>query len=325
MKRRQRGWALVLLAVWLVAGLAACAGDQATVTPTIPLPPERPATPTSVPGEANFPVAVEDPMGNMVRLTAEPERIISLSPAYTEILYALGLGERVVGVTVYCDYPPEVQAKPDVGGYATIDLAKVRELRPDLVLAIPDHMAEAVPALEAEDIPVYVAQPATVIDALKMILTVGHLTGREGAARALAIDMHDRIQALQAQMAGQLRPRVFWEADPALISPGPGTLLYDVIETAGGDTITAGATTPWVQFDLAGVASLNPEVIVLADGDEGMTPARVSARPEWAGVSAVESGRIVAIPDEAIFTRPGPRLIEGIEFLVEAFYLQLEP
>jgi iron complex transport system substrate-binding protein len=316
---------LALLVTWLVAGLTACAGDEAVVTPTIPLPPERLATPTSAPGEARFPVAVEDQVGNMVRLAAEPQRIISLSPAYTEILYGLGLGERVVGVTVYCDYPPEVLSKPDVGGYSTIDLAKVRELRPDLVLAIPDHMAEAVPAMESEDIPVYVSQPATVMDALKVILTVGHLTGREAEALKMTIEMHDRIQELQAQMAGQPRPRVFWEGDPALISPGPGTLLYDVIETAGGDSITAGAKTPWVQFDSAGVASLDPEVILLADGDEGMTPARAGARPEWAGISAVESERIVVIPDEAIFTRPGPRLIEGIEYLVEAFYPQLGP
>jgi iron complex transport system substrate-binding protein len=316
---------IALLVAGLTAGLAACTNDHATVTPTIPLPPEHVETPTSQPGEAAFPVAVEDQVGNVVRLAAEPQRIISLSPAFTEILYALGLGERVVGVTLYCDYPPEVQAKPDVGGYSTVDLIKVQELRPDLVLAIPDHMAEAVPAMQAEDIPVYVAQPTTVIDALKMILTVGHLTGREAEALDLTIEMHDRIEELQAQMAGAPRPRVFWEGAPALISPGPGTLLYDVIETAGGDNITAGATTPWVQFDLAGVASLNPEVIVLADRNEGMTPARASARPGWAGISAVESGRILTIPDEEIFTRPGPRLIEGIEFLVEAFYPQLGP
>jgi iron complex transport system substrate-binding protein len=325
MKRRRWSWMPVLLVVWLVTGLAACEGDEALTTPTIPLPPEREATPTPALGEADFPVAVEDPVGNMVRLAAEPQRIISLAPAYTEILYALGLGERIVGVSVYCDTPPEVQSKPDVGGYSTVDMGKVRELRPDLVLAIPDHMVEAVPAMQAEDIPVYVAQPTTVMDALKMILTVGHLTGREPEALQLTLEVHERIQQLQAEIAGESRPRVFWEGDPALISPGPGTLLYDVIQMAGGDNITAGTTAPWVQFDLAGVASLDPEVIVLADGDEGVTPARVSARPEWAGVSAVQSGRIITIPDEAIFTRPGPRLIEGIEFLVKAFYPQLVP
>jgi iron complex transport system substrate-binding protein len=316
---------LALLVAWLLTGLTACESDETLATPTIPLPPEREATPTTALGEGDFPVAVEDPVGNMVRLATEPQRIISLSPAYTEILYALGLGERIVGVSVYCDYPPEVQSKPDVGGYSTVDMGKVEELRPDLVLAIQDHMAEAVPAMQAEDIPVYVAQPTTVVDTLKMILTVGHLTGREPEALQLTLDMHERIQQLQAQIAGEPRPRVFWEGDQAMISPGPGTLLYDVIETAGGDSITAGTTTPWVQFDLAGIASLNPDVIVLADGDEGVTPARVSARPEWAGVSAVQSGRIVAIPDEAIFARPGPRLIEGIEFLAEAFYPQLVP
>jgi iron complex transport system substrate-binding protein len=308
---------------WLFVILAACAQGQPVATPTIPLPPEREETPTSEPGRRDFPVAVEDQSGNMVRLATEPQRIISLSPGHTEILYALGLGERVVGVTVYCDYPPEAQTKPDVGGYATIDTAKVLEQRPDLVLAIPDHMAEAVPAMQAEEITVYVAQPVTVEETLKTILTVGHLTGREAAARALVLGMHDRIQELQARMADREKPQVYWEADQALISPGPGTLLYDLIETAGGENITAGAATPWVQFDVSGIVRLDPQIILLAK--EGITPAVASARPGWDQVSAVRTGRVVAITDEAIFGRPGPRLIEGVEFLVQAFYPDLTP
>jgi iron complex transport system substrate-binding protein len=320
----ERRWEWALVVAWLVIGLSACAGDAAPSTPTIPLPPERVTTVTNAATDPGFPVAVEDPEGNMVRLAAAPQRIISLSPAHTEILYALGLGERVVGVTVYCDYPPEVRAKPAVGGYATIDLAKVLEQRPDLVLAIPDQMAEAVPAMQAQGIPVYVAQPATVDDTLKTILTVGHMTGREGEAQELASEMHNRIEGLQARLASERRPRVFWEASSALISPGPGTLLVDVIETAGGESVTGGMAAPWVQLDPAVVAELDPEVILLADADEGMTAARVSARPGWAEISAVQNGRIVTITDEAIF-RPGPRLMAAIEFLVEALYPELAP
>jgi iron complex transport system substrate-binding protein len=259
----------------------------------------------------------------MVRLAAEPQRIISLSPPHTEILYALGLGERVVGVTAYCDYPPEAQTKPDVGGYATVDLAKVLEQRPDLVLAIPDHMAEAVPAMQAEEISVYVAQPATVEETLKTILTVGHLTGRESAARGLVVGIHDRIEELRAGMADREYPRVYWEEDQVLVSPGPGTLVYDVIETAGGQSVTKGAATPWVQFDVTGLVRLDPQVILLAN--EGITPAVASARPGWDGVSAVRTGRLIVITDKAIFARPGPRLIEGIEFLVQVFYPDLAP
>jgi len=117
-------WGVVVAA--LLFGLRACADDEVPITPTIPLP-ERVTTPTNVPTDPGFPVAVEDPVGNMVRLASAPQRIISLSPAHTEILYALGLGERVVGVTIYCDYPPEVGAKPEVGAYTTVDLAKVME------------------------------------------------------------------------------------------------------------------------------------------------------------------------------------------------------
>ena len=325
MKRwAERRWMWGVVVAALLFGLRACADDEVPITPTIPLP-ERVTTPTNVPTDPGFPVAVEDPVGNMVRLASAPQRIISLSPAHTEILYALGLGERVVGVTIYCDYPPEVGAKPKVGAYTTIDLAKVMEQRPDLVLAIPDQMAEAVPAIQAEGIPVYVAQPVTVGDTLETILTVGHMTGREGEAQALVSAMHDRIESLQARLASGQRPRVFWEASPALISPGPGTLLYDVIETAGGESITRGVEAPWVQLDPAVVAELDPEVILLADADEGMTVARAGARPGWAEVSAVQTGRVLAVADKEIFARPGPRLIEAIEFLVAAFYPELAP
>jgi iron complex transport system substrate-binding protein len=124
-------------------------------------------------------------------------------------------------------------------------------------------------------------------------------------------------------MAEREYPRVYWEEDQALVSPGPGTLVYDVIETAGGQSVTTGAATPWVQFDVTGLVRLDPQVILLAN--EAITPAVASARPGWDGVSAVRTGRVFAIRDEVVFARPGPRLIEGIEFLVQVFYPDLAP
>ena len=268
-------------------------------------------------------ITVVDDIGNTVTLNTEPQRIISLAPSHTEILYALRLGDRVVGVTEYCNYPPEAAEKPKIGGFSDVDMERVVGLEPDLVLATSLHTAEVVPALQERGIPVFVADPQTVPEVLETIRTIGHITGKDQAAGALTAQMQERINAVQEKIKDAPRPRVFWELGPELYTAGPGSFLNDLIVMAGGENISADADSPWPQLSLEAIVLKDPEIVVLADHNYGETVETVTQRPGWENITAVREGRIVELTNDDIVSWPGPRIVEGLEFLARAFHPDL--
>jgi iron complex transport system substrate-binding protein len=294
------------IAITLIALLVGCGKTQPAPT----------ATPVA-------PITVVDDVGNTVTLNTEPQRIISLAPANTEILYALGLGDRVVGVTEYCNYPPEAAEKPKVGGFSDVDLEQVVGLEPDLVLAASLHTAEVVPALQERGVPVFVADPQTVPEVLETIRTIGHITGKDQAAGALTAQMQERIIAVQETIKDAPRPRVFWELGPELYTAGPGSFLNDLIVMAGGENIAADADGPWPQLSLEAIVLKDPEIVVLADHNYGETAETVTQRSGWGNITAVREGRIIELTNDDIVSRPGPRIVEGLEFLARAFHPDL--
>ena len=294
------------IAVTLIALLVGCGKTQPPPT----------ATPVA-------PITVVDDVGNTVTLNTEPQRIISLAPANTEILYALGLGDRVVGVTEYCNYPPEAAEKPKVGGFSDVDLEQVVGLEPDLVLATSLHTSEVVPALQERGVPVFVVDPQTVLGVLETIRTIGHITGEDQAAAALTSQMQERINAVQETIKDAPRPRVFWELGPELYTAGPGSFLNDLIVMAGGENVAADAESPWPQLSLEAIVLKDPAIVVLADHNYGETAETVTQRSGWWNITAVREGRIVELTDDDIFSRPGPRIVEGLEFLAQAFHPDL--
>ena len=301
--------------------LAACASEAtATVAPTAIEP--TAAVPTATPKSA-FPVTVEDGVGDEVTLDAEPRRIVSLAPNHTETLYALGLGDRVVGVTEYCNYPPEAAEKTQVGAFDAIDLELVVGLEPDLVLATTMHMVETVPALREHGIPVFVLDPQTVSHVLRAISAVGHLTGQDAAAETLVGQLQARIDAVQDAVAGAQRPAVFWDLGPELFTAGPGSFVDDLIRLAGGENVAADADSPWPQLSVEAILLKDPDLIVLADHNYGQTATMVAERPGWSDIRAVVEGSIIEIVDDDIVSRPGPRVVDGLEFLARAFHPDL--
>jgi iron complex transport system substrate-binding protein len=294
------------IAITLIALLVGCGKTQPAPT----------ATPVA-------PITVMDDVGNTVTLNSEPQRIISLAPANTEILYALGLGDRVVGVTEYCNYPPEAAEKPKVGGFSDVDLEQVVGLEPDLVLATSLHTSEVVPALQERGVPVFVVDPQTVLGVLETIRTIGHITGKDQAAGALTSQMQEGINAVQETIKDAPRPRVFWELGPELYTAGPGSFLNDLIVMAGGENVAADAESPWPQLSLEAIVLKDPAIVVLADHNYGETAETVTLRPGWGNITAVREGRIVELTDDDIFSRPGPRIVEGLEFLAQAFHPDL--
>ena len=301
--------AMAVIAITLLAG---CEAAQPTPAPT--------ATPAPA---STFPITVEDAVGNTVTIDAEPERIISLAPSHTETLFALGLGGRVVGVTEYCNYPPEVTEKPMVGGFSNIDLEQVVGLEPDLVLATSMHVAETVPALQEHGVTVFVADPQTVLEVLETTRAIGQITGQDEAAKVLIARMQERIDAVQETIGDAPRPKVFWELGPELYTAGPGSFLNDLILVAGGENVAADADSPWPQLSMEAIVLKDPDVVVLADHNYGETAEMVKERPGWKDIAAVREGRIIEITNDDIVSRPGPRIVEGLEFLAQAFHPDL--
>ena len=195
-------------------------------------------------------------------------------------------------------------------------------MEPDLVLADTIHK-EVVPELERQGLTVAVLLPGSVEEVLRYIETLGEITGQTKEAEALVADMQERIDAVEQRVkAASEKPRVFYELDETLFTVGPGSFVDDVIARAGGANIAADAGTPWPQLTLEALVAKDPQVILLPDAAAGQTPEVVKARPGWGNLTAVKEGRLIAV-DADRCSRPGPRVVEGLEELARAIHPEL--
>lgn len=311
----------------LLGLLAAACGPAATPTPAPTSPPAptptAAATPTPAPTPAAaFPVALVDDEGTTVTIPARPERIASLTPATTEILFAVGAGARVIATTDFDDYPPEAIALPDVASYQGVDVEKIVGLEADLVVAGGNNFnsPDALDKLRSLGIPVLVVYAPDVETVLKDIELVATAAGEPAAGAALAAAMRAEIDAIAKGVAsaGRTRPRVFYELDATkeIYGPADDSFIAEMIRLAGGDPITTGSPTLF-SIPLETLLTADPQVIVLGDAAYGMTPEIVAARPGWGGMAAVKSGAVRPVND-VVVTRPGPRLVEGLRALALA-------
>ncbi|UCE26472.1 MAG: cobalamin-binding protein [Candidatus Coatesbacteria bacterium] len=275
-------------------------------------PPERAAVET---------VEVTDDLGRVVKVPRRPERIVSTSPEVTEILFAVGAGENVAGVTTWCNYPPEARGLPKVGDFSNVDMEKVAALEPDLVIATGHEQGRTVENLERLGFPVVVFFAPDVNGVRENIRAVGEITGHEeGAAETLA-DFDGRLAVVDADVADLAdndRVSVFVEiSNEPLMTVSGGSFVADMVERAGGTNIGEGLPRAYSRIDPEEVVRRNPDVIVLASG---ATPDDVAARVGWSGITAVREGRVYAGFDEDLLFRAGPRASEGVELLYEMFY-----
>lgn len=283
-------------------------------------PPQPAATPTvSKAAAPAFPLNLTDGAGRQVTLAKQPQRLVSLSASNTEILFALDLGERVVGVDQYSDFPPSVKDKPRVGSYTKPDLEKILALEPDLILGTGIHVKTVVPELEKRGLTVMVVDPKGVKDVLEGIRMVGQATGHQRQADALAEGLRARIEAVEAKLQGTEPVRVFYELSPSLHTAGPGSYVDDLIRLVRGTNIAAGAGKEWPQLNQESLLLADPEVVLLADHEAGETPERVLARPGWQQITAVKTKRVYAV-DPNLTNRPGPRVIDGLELIASKLH-----
>ena len=274
-----------------------------------------------------YPITVTDDLGREVTIGAPPERIISLAPSNTEILFALGLGDRVVGVTDFCDYPPEAQEKEKIGGTTTPDAEKIVALQPDLILAAAVNKIDDINALEALGLTIFGIEATDLDDILHDIRTVGQITDKEAQADALTAEMQTRIDAVTDETAGlspEERPRTFhicWH-DP-IWTCGAGTFIHDVIEKAGGVNIFADVEG-WNVVDIEAVIARDPEVIIVTamGGTAGPVWEWVLTEPRLAGVSARQNGRVYYVESNWV-ERPSPRIVLGLEQVAKCIHPEI--
>lgn len=319
---------VMLFLVMLSALLAGCAAPTEAALPPTGVPAPTVALPTDVP-PTSAALTVTDDLGRELTLTSTPQRIVSLAPSNTEILFAVGAGGAVVGVTQYCDYPVEAQSITQIGGFSakTISVETIVSLKPDLVLAYSASHGAVVEALEKTNIPVYVSYPESFEDLYANIQKIGALTGHQQQAVDLVSQMKTRTAAVMEKVSGvedAARPTVFWEVfDEPLMTAGVNTFTAQMIAMAGGKNVFTDLTEDYPQINAEEVIKRNPQVILGPDTHaDKLTPDVLATRPGWGEIAAVKSGRIYLI-DGNIASRSGPRLVDALELIAAALYPDL--
>jgi len=278
---------------------------------------------------APSPIEVTDHAGRVVTIERMPEKIISLVPSITEVVYALGLEDKLVGVTKYCNYPEAAKDKPIIGGYSSVDLEKVVEIQPDLILATRIHRAEVIPELERLGLTVLDLYPTTLDEVMEAITLVGKCTGKEDEASQLVTEIRDRISAITSEtvnLTEAQRPRVFYVQwhDP-LKTAGSGNRIHELIELAGGTNIAQDLSGISVTISLEAVIGANPEVIVagvgMAAGED--SPLQLAlTEPRLKGVDARINKQVYGM-DNDLINRAGPRIADALELLAKMIHPEI--
>ena len=268
------------------------------------------------------PVTITDDLGVTVTIENYPERIVSLSPGNTEILFALGLGDRVVGVTEYCTYPEAALSKDKVGGFSTINTEKIAVLNPDLLVAADGNSEETITHLRELGYTVITVNADTIDTTLNDILLIGKVTGVSSAAEELVSSMKADLADIAKKTAGVEKPTILhcmW-TDPLWVS-GSGTFQDEMITAAGGSNAAA-AEGGWVALTMEKFLTLNPDIIVVDSGN-GMGVGTDDALkdffmkdPRMQSLSAVQNERVYVVNAD-IIDRGGPRIVDGVETLAQ--------
>jgi iron complex transport system substrate-binding protein len=261
--------------------------------------------------------------GRQVFPAKPPQRFVSLAPSITEILYFLELGDRVVGVTAYCNYPPEVEDKPRIGTYWYFNLEAILSLKPDLAIGMA-HQGEgesAYDVLRRWNIPLYLAKADTLPELFQQIEEIARFTGAEEVARRKLPALMARTRRLENSVKGLPKPRVFLQIDQEpLITVGRLSIHNDLIERAGGVNIAGHIDQRYPVFSLEEVLRARPEIILFT-GMVGkkVLPARITFWRPWTMLPAVKNKRLSWV-DPDLIDRPGPRLVDGLEVLARFFH-----
>ena len=308
---------LLFLVLLLSLALAACSAS----------PGGSPGASSGV-SQPAYPLVLTDDAGRQVTISARPQRIVSLAPSNTEIACALGACDEVVGVTDFDDYPAVVASRSKVVIGAQVDVEKVVATNPDLILAGGNELtpSSVIRQLAELGYPVLVLYPRDLHGVYADIKLVGDALHAEEEATAVVAALTTREEIVAATVAGAERPRTLYEVavyQGLIYTAGADSFLASLISTAGGAPVVGDALSTAIQLEA--LVTADPQLILLGDAayDASITPASVASRSGWSGLTAVRDGRIVLMLDDSLITRPGPRIIDGLEALARAIHPEL--
>ena len=279
-------------------------------------------SPASASASAAQAFEVIDEFGRHVTIPANLRRIVSLAPSLTETVYALDAQDRLVGVTNYCDYPPQAQSKTHIGGTINPNLEQVVSLHPDLVLATRQaNRLETVEALTRLGIPVYATDPKSVDDVIESTRRLGSVLGARARGEALALDLRARLEDIKHRVGAQPPRRVFFVVWPQpLISIGRNTFLADALRRAGAQSVVETAQD-WPRLSIEEVIRQQPEFLVFSSThfeEAAHTVEELSGRAGWRSLDAIRNQRIAIVSDA--INRPSPRLVDAVQQLARQFH-----
>lgn len=267
-------------------------------------------------GSAVTPAATfRDALGRAVVVKAPAKRIVCLAPNLTEILYSLGMGDRVVGVTQFSYYPPEAAQKPKVGSYANLNVEKIISLNPDLAIGTADgNMPGVIKLLEQAGIAVYVVNPRKVRGVIRTIASLGELCGVAKRANELSSRLDRRVSYIQEKTMSLRRPLVFLQINVRpIMTVNRHTFHHDVIRLAGGENMTGDESVTYPRISLEEVLRRRPEVIIISSMGRGKEYEEVRKQWfKWTSIPAVKAGRLHLV-DSDLLDRPSPRIVRGLE------------
>jgi iron complex transport system substrate-binding protein len=302
------------IAMAMIFNLAGCANTPAQ---------QEPAPSQSTEQAQGQKIEITDFKGRSIVLDKVPERIVSLSPSNTEILFALGAGDKVVGVTSFCDYPEEAKKVEQVGSFDGPNMELIKKVQPDVVLA-GYIQEEGVKALENMGIPVIVTEAESFEAIYQSIGLIGRITGTDAKAEEIIAGMKTKISDIQAKTKDKKKPSVFYVvwADP-LTTAGSKTFINDVIKAAGGINV-AEKVESWAKYSAEELVKDNPEMLVAAlhSTDKGMNKEDLSKNPVFSKLECVKNGKVYVMTDDNVMSRPGPRIVQAVEELYGVFFAE---
>lgn len=275
-------------------------------------------------------IQLTDGLGREIKLARPAQQIVSLAPSNTEILFAVGAGPQVIGRDEFSDYPEAAQALTNIGGgYGELNMETIVSLEPDLVLAADLTPPEQIEAIEKLGLTVYaLPNPITLEGMYENLKTVGTLTGHNQEADQLVKSLQDRVTVVETKVAQvENRPLAFYELDStdpnAPWTAGPNTFIDTLISMAGGTNLGGAMQDAWTQVSVEELLVQNPDMIILGDATwGGVTPEDVQARASWTAMQAVQAGKIYTFDDNLV-SRPGPRMVDGLEAFAQLFHPEL--
>jgi len=268
-----------------------------------------------------YPLAISDDLGRKLVVPSEPQRIVVMLPSASETICSIGACNKIVATDSYSNWPPELAKKPKAGGLYDPNVELIASFKPDLVIS--SKYGKLTEALEKLGIAVYAVNTQTYDDIFRTARNLGRLVNREAEAEALVARINADVFALETRAAKATdRPTVYYEIDATPYTVGPNSFIGTLIKKARGENIIPAELGLFPKISPELVVEKNPEVIVLGDAPYGVTASKIAERPGWAGIRAIQDGRVCELTKEQtdVVHRPGPRVAEGLRVLIDCFH-----